>query len=63
MAERLVKIITERLLSLQEAFGRLQPDELSALLLPAVLETVRQDCGEFICRQNDEAGGRCQRYS
>jgi hypothetical protein len=35
MAERLVKIITERLLSLQEAFGRLQPaDELSALLLP-----------------------------
>jgi hypothetical protein len=46
MAERLVKIITERLLSLQEAFGRLQPDELSALLLPAVAETVRQDCGE-----------------
>jgi hypothetical protein len=38
MAERLVKIIMERLLSLQEAFGRLQPDELSALLLPAVSE-------------------------
>jgi hypothetical protein len=29
MAERLVTIITERLLSLQEAFGRLQPNELS----------------------------------
>ena len=46
MAERLVKIITERLLSLQEAFARLQPNELSALLLPAVSETIRQDCGE-----------------
>jgi uncharacterized membrane protein YheB (UPF0754 family) len=46
MAERLVNIITERLLSLQEAFSRLQPTELSALLLPAVSETIRQDCGE-----------------
>jgi uncharacterized membrane protein YheB (UPF0754 family) len=46
MAERLVKIITERLLSLREAFARLQPNELSALLLPAVSETIRQDCGE-----------------
>jgi hypothetical protein len=48
MAERLVNIITERLLSLQEAFSRLQPTELSALLLPAVSETIRQDCGEVI---------------
>jgi uncharacterized membrane protein YheB (UPF0754 family) len=46
MAERLVTIITERLLSLQEAFGRLQPNELSVLLLPAVSDTIRNDCGE-----------------
>jgi hypothetical protein len=46
MAERLVNIITGRLLSLQEAFARLQPKELTTLLLPAVSDTIRQDCGE-----------------
>jgi hypothetical protein len=47
MAERLVKVVTERLLSLQEAFDRLEPNELSRLLLPAVQEAVRRDCGDY----------------
>jgi hypothetical protein len=46
MAERLVKIITERLLSLDEAFGRLDAATLSRLLLPAVQDSIRADCGE-----------------
>jgi uncharacterized membrane protein YheB (UPF0754 family) len=45
MATRLVKVVTERLLSLDEAFGRLNPQELSRLLLPAVEEAVLRDCG------------------
>lgn len=53
MAERLVKIITERLLSLDEAFARLDAQRLSALLLPAVQESIRNDCGDvwFIALQ------------
>jgi uncharacterized membrane protein YheB (UPF0754 family) len=47
MANRLVKIVTERLLSLQEAFARLEPNELSRLLLPAVQQAVRRDCGDY----------------
>lgn len=46
MARRLVKIVTEQLLSLEEAFSRLDPNELSKLLLPAVETAVRRDCGE-----------------
>lgn len=45
MAERLVNIVTEKLLSLQEAFGRLQPSELSVLLLPAVSAQIYEECG------------------
>lgn len=47
MAKRLCKIVTERLLSLEEAFGRLDPEQMSQLLLPAVEDTVRRDCGEL----------------
>jgi uncharacterized membrane protein YheB (UPF0754 family) len=47
MAERLVKIVTQRLLSLEEAFGRLEPSELARLLLPAVEDAIRRDCGEY----------------
>jgi uncharacterized membrane protein YheB (UPF0754 family) len=47
MAARLVKIVTERLLSLDEAFGRLDPNELTRMLLPAVEEAIRRDCGEI----------------
>ena len=47
MAGRLVEIVTKRLLSLPEAFGRLDPGELSDLLAPAVEEAVRRDCGEL----------------
>eukprot|EP00980_Cylindrotheca_fusiformis_P021121 scaffold8114_cov126-Cylindrotheca_fusiformis.AAC.7 len=46
MAKRLVDIVTDRLLSLEEAFGRCDPDELGRLLLPAVEDNVRKDCGE-----------------
>jgi len=45
MAGRLVQIVTERLLRLDEAFGRLDPTVLTRLLLPAVQEQIRQDCG------------------
>lgn len=45
MAERLVRIVTEQLLSLHEAFGRLRPEDLSRLLGPAVLESVLEECG------------------
>ena len=47
MARRLVKIVTEQLLSLDEAFGRLDPNEFSTLLLPAVEEAVQKDCGQL----------------
>lgn len=47
MAARLVRVVTERLLSLQEAFGRLEADEMSQLLLPAVQECVQRDCGSY----------------
>jgi len=47
MAQRLTKIVTEKLLSLREAFGRLDPHEMSKLLLPAVLEHVRQESGPY----------------
>lgn len=45
MARRLVDIVTRQLLSLEEAFGRLDPNELSRLVLPAVQAKVEQDCG------------------
>ena len=45
MASRLVKIVTSQLLSLEEAFGRLHPATLSKLLLPAIQESIREDCG------------------
>ena len=47
MAGRLVNIVTERLLSLDEAFGRLDPAMLAQLLLPAVQEQIRTDCGSY----------------
>ena len=46
MAERLVRIVTEKLLSLQEAFSRLEPTELSPMLVQAVGESIREECGE-----------------
>lgn len=47
MAGRLVNIVTRRLLSLQEAFGRLDAAVLAQLLLPAVEECIRRDCGDY----------------
>lgn len=49
MAGRLTDIITQRLLSLKEAFSRLEPSELARLLVPAVQERIRQDCGPYWC--------------
>jgi uncharacterized membrane protein YheB (UPF0754 family) len=45
MARRLVDVITKRLLSLEEAFGRLDAAEVARLLSPVVEDTIRQDCG------------------
>jgi uncharacterized membrane protein YheB (UPF0754 family) len=45
MAERLVKIVTEKLLSLKEAFARLQPADLAQLLLPTVSDQILLECG------------------
>ena len=45
MAKRLVNIVTSRLLSLEEIFGRLDPNKLSELLLPAVTKSVHENCG------------------
>ena len=45
MANRLVNVVTERLLSLEEAFGRCDAHVLSELLLPALEERIEQDCG------------------
>lgn len=45
MAQRLVDIITKRLLSIDEAFGRLDPHVTSHLLAPIVESTIRTDCG------------------
>lgn len=46
MAQRLVDIVTKKLISLEEAFGRLDPDELGRLILPAMEERVAKDCGQ-----------------
>ena len=45
MASRLVDIVTTRLLSLGEAFGRLDPVRTGTLLCPAVDDAVRDRCG------------------
>ena len=50
MAGRLVVIVTERLLSLPEAFGRLDPGTLGPMLLPAVQDHVRDECGPYWAR-------------
>ena len=43
MASRLVHIVTERLLSVKEAFGRMESGELAALLVPIVEEELRNE--------------------
>lgn len=47
MAGRLVEIVTKRLLSLPEAFDRLEADRMASLLAPAVEEAVRNECGHY----------------
>ena len=44
MAKRLVKIVTERLLSLDEAFSRLDPVKLAKLMLPGIQESIDKSC-------------------
>ncbi|CAJ1423201.1 unnamed protein product, partial [Effrenium voratum] len=43
MSRRLVDIITEKLLSLREAFGRLDPAKLAELLEPSVANAIEHD--------------------
>ena len=43
MASRLVHIVTERLLTVKEAFGRMEPNELASLLIPIVEEELRNE--------------------
>jgi uncharacterized membrane protein YheB (UPF0754 family) len=45
MATRLVKIITEKLLSLDEAFDRLDSNKLGQLMLPGILDSVDVNLG------------------
>lgn len=45
MAQRLTDIVTKRLLSLEEAFGRIDPDKFSELTLPIVRQEVTDQCG------------------
>lgn len=46
MALRLVKIVTTQLLSLQEVFGRLDPQVLSHHLEGPIQEAISRDCGD-----------------
>jgi hypothetical protein len=54
MAARLVHIVTERLLTVEEAFGRLDPNRLAQLLLPIIedelLKELPQYYGEVIIK-------------
>lgn len=52
MAKRLVGIITEKLLSLDEAFDRLEPNEMGRLLLPGI-----QDSVDNVLAAPDRIGG------
>ena len=45
MAGRLVTVVTSRLLSLVEAFERLDTTQLARLLMPGVAEAIHRDCG------------------
>ena len=51
MASRLVHIVTERLLTVEEAFGRLDAATLASLLQPIVeKELMQEPYGEFVVR-------------
>ena len=51
MASRLVNIVTERLLSVEEAFGRMEAAQLAALLQPIVEdELLREPYGTLIVK-------------
>lgn len=43
MAERLVDVVTEKLLSLPEAFGRLDANQLAGLMEPTIAKAIEQD--------------------
>ena len=43
MARRLTEIVTTDLLSLREAFSKIDPNHLASLLMPPVLEAIRRD--------------------
>ena len=47
MAARLVDIVTERLLTIEEAFGRLDPSNLAQLLLPIIEDELLQELPQY----------------
>jgi len=47
MASRLVHIVTDKLLSVQEAFGRMEPNQLATLLTPIVEEELTNALGQY----------------
>ena len=47
MAGQLLEILTKRLLILSEEFWRLDPEELSDLLVPTIEEAVIRECCEL----------------
>ena len=47
MAARLVDIVTERLLTIEEAFGRLDPSHLAQLLLPIIEDELLQELPHY----------------
>ncbi|KAL7520093.1 hypothetical protein ACHAWX_004840 [Stephanocyclus meneghinianus] len=47
MAARLVHIVTERLLTVEEAFGRLDPNRLAQLLLPIVEDELLKELPQY----------------
>jgi hypothetical protein len=54
MAARLVDIVTKRLLTIEEAFGRLDPNQLAQLLLPIIeaelLQELPRHTGELMIK-------------
>jgi uncharacterized membrane protein YheB (UPF0754 family) len=47
MASRLVDIVTKRLLTIEEAFGRLDPNQLAKLLLPIIEAELLQELPQY----------------
>jgi hypothetical protein len=47
MAARLVDIVTKKLLTIEEAFGRLDPNQLAQLLLPIIEDELKKEMPQY----------------